>query len=238
MRITQMATPNSKLLPRTKNVAIYCRVSTRQHSQSQSLEAQEEYLSAFAAAHLLWSVVGVYCDKASGLNNLKMPAFQHMMNDCRNGKIDLVIVKSISRVGRNTVQVLNICRELKSLGVDMYFDIEKTFLCDTRSELMITIYASLYQDESESKSYSIRWGNRVHFENGTSCFYNRICYGYKHNTEGQLVIDSEKAEIVKRIFRWRTENASLRKIADRLRHEEIPAPRYGKKWNIETIRKY
>ena len=94
-----------------------------------------------------------------------------MMEDCRAGKIDRILVKSISRLGRNTVQFLQACDMLNALHVDVYFEIEKLYISDPKAVKMLTIYASLYQHESESKSFATRWGILTRFRDGSS----KIC---------------------------------------------------------------
>lgn len=137
---------------RPKRVAAYCRVSTMQEIQHHSLEAQRDYYEKLIASRPHRIFVGVYADQASGRHNLKMQDFQRLLGDCRNGKIDLIRVKSISRMGRNTVQFLQACTELNDLGVDVYFEVEKLHINDPQAVRLLTIYASLYQNESESKS--------------------------------------------------------------------------------------
>ena len=222
---------------RPKRVAAYCRVSTMQEIQHHSLEAQRDYYEKLIASRPHWIFVGVYTDQVSGRHNLKMRDFQRMLEDCRNGKIDLVLVKSISRMGRNTVQFLQACTELNGLGVDVYFEVEKLHINDPQAVRLLTIYASLYQNESESKSALITWGIRVRFANGSSGFANRPCYGYRRNPAGLLEIVPEEAEIVRQIFRWHREGRSLRYIAKALGNMGINSPRGHTNWSVETIRK-
>ena len=220
-----------------KRVAAYGRVSTMQEIQHHSLEAQRDYYEKLIASRPHWIFVGVYTDQVSGRYNLKMSDFQRMLEDCRNGKIDLILVKSISRMGRNTVQFLQACTELNNLGVDAYFEVEKLHINDPQAVRLLTIYASLYQNESESKSALITWGIRVRFANGSSAFANRPCYGYCCNAEGLLEIVPEEAEIVRRIHSWHREGRSLRCISKTLADMDIKSPRGHSKWGIETIRK-
>ena len=115
-----------------KKVAAYCRVSTDQEIQLRSLETQQEYYENLIKSKPGWQFVGIYADTASGLNNKKMLGFQDLMQDCRNGKIDLILIKSISRLGRNTVQFLKSCDELKALNVEVFLD---TFAYDSCNQL-------------------------------------------------------------------------------------------------------
>ena len=138
-----------------------------------------------------------------------MRAFQQMMTNCRAGKIDLILVKSISRLSRNTVQFLEACNELNQLRVEVYFEVEKLFISNPKAVKMLTIHASLYQNESEGKSYSIRWGNTARFQDGSSGLFERPCYGYRKNETGHLVPEPHEAETVQKIFQWRSESNSL-----------------------------
>ena len=222
---------------RPKRVAAYCRVSTMQEIQYHSLEAQQDYYKKRIASCPHWIFVGVYTDQASGRHNLKMHDFQRLLDDCRNGKIDLILVKSISRMGRNTVQFLQACTELNDLRVDVYFEVEKLHINDPQAVRLLTIYASLYQNESESKSALIRWGIHVRFADGSSAFANRPCYGYCCNREGLLEIVPQEAELVRQIFMWRREGRSLRSISKALADMGIKSTRGHSNWSIETIRK-
>ena len=222
---------------RPKRVAAYCRVSTMQEIQHHSLEAQRNYYEKLIASRPHWIFVGVYTDQASGRHNLKMRDFQRMLEECRNGKIDLILVKSISRMGRNTVQFLQACTELNDIGVDVYFEVEKLHINDPQAVRLLTIYASLYQNESESKSALITWGIRVRFANGSSGLANRPCYGYRRNAAGLLEIVPEEAETVRQIYSWHREGRSLRSISKAVADMGIKSPRGRSKWGIETIRK-
>ena len=224
-------------IPRPYRVAAYCRVSTPQEMQYHSLEAQRKHFEKYIDSKLNWIFVGVYAEQASGRHNAKMKEFQRMMADCRAGNIDFILVKSISRLGRNTLQFLQACNELKDLGVDVYFEVENLHINDPYAVRLLTIYAGMYQNESESKSYGIKWGFRVRFKSGDAKFYNRPCYGYKKGADGTLEIVPEEAAVVTLIFDWKSEGASLRTIASRLMDMKIKAPRGGDIWGIETVRK-
>ncbi len=166
-----------------------------------------------------------------------MRNFQQMMDDCRSGKIDLILVKSASRLGRNTLQFLQACEELKSLEVEVYFQIEKLYLHNPKATRLLTIYASVYQNESETKSRNITWGIRTRFANGTSALSNRPCYGYRKADDGSLIIFPAEAEVVRQIYMYRRQGMSLRKIAAELDDADIPSPKGRIFWSIEAIRR-
>lgn len=218
-------------------VAAYCRVSTQQEIQFHSLEAQREFFVKQIRRRKNWIFAGIYADQASGKNNQKMPEFQRLMEDCRNGNIDLVLIKSISRMGRNTLQFLMACSELHALGVDLCFEVEHLSNSDPKLYQMLTIFAGLYQNEIEEKSAAIRWTNQVKFAVGTSGYIDRPCYGYRRNEEGKLVPNPVEAAIVRMIFRWHEHGCSLREISQRLYTAAIPSPRGKEAWGIESLRK-
>lgn len=153
MIITIRQPPQLPKAVRPTRVAAYCRVSTMQEIQHHSLEAQRDHYEKLIASRPHWIFVGVYIDQASGRHNLKMRDFQRMLEDCRNGKIDLILVKSISRMGRNTVQFLQACTELNELGVDVYFEVEKLHINDPQAVRLLTIYASLYKTRAKAKAH-------------------------------------------------------------------------------------
>ncbi len=219
------------------SVAAYCRVSKTQDEQYSSLQAQTEYYCRYINSRCYWEFAGVYADRASGRCDRKMSKFQAMMSECREGQIDLILVKSISRFGRNTLEMLQAFNELKTLNVDVKFDVERLSLKDSKAMLMLTIYSALAQEESETRSYSIRWGIRQRFKNGTSGFLNRTCYGYRKLVNGKLVINAEEAEVIRQIYQWRAEGATLRVISSRLEKYGVKAPRGGETWGPETLRK-
>lgn len=220
-----------------KRVAAYCRVSTQQEIQHHSLEAQREHYENRILGTSGWEFVGIYTDESSGRNNRKMYDFQRMMEDCRADKIDLILVKFISRLGRNTLQFLNACDELKLLGVDVYFEVEKIYLHNSKAVQLLTIYASVYQHESEMKSANTCWGIRTRFANGTSAVANMPCYGYCRNKNGDLELIPDEAAVVRLIYDYHRQGMSLRRIAGELCSRGILSPKGKLEWSIETIRR-
>ncbi|MBE6776025.1 MAG: recombinase family protein [Ruminococcaceae bacterium] len=233
----QIIPPKPTFPYKMKNVAAYCRVSTEQEMQHHSLEAQREYYKKFIESKILWRFAGVYADEASGRHNEKMKDFQRLMDDCRAGKIDLIVVKSISRFGRNTLQFLQACVELRARDIEVLFEVENLYLSDEKARMTLAIYAALYQSESQSKSHAIKWSFKTFFENGTSGFYNTPCYGYKRDGRDSLKIIPEEAGVVVLMYEMHQSGCSLRQISKHLSELKIKAPRGGDTWSIETIRK-
>ncbi len=237
MKITKRpATMLPKIIIHRK-VAAYCRVSTQQEIQHHSLEAQREYYKKRITSNPGWEFVDIYADEVSGRNNQKMLDFQRLMEDCRAGKIDLILTKSISRLGRNTLQFLNACDELKQLNVDVFFEVEKLYLHNPKAVRLLTIYASVYQNESEVKSAYTCWGIRIWFANGSSAKANTPCYGYRRNKLGELEIVPTEAAVVQMIYALRHQGQSLRKIVVELKEKAILSPRGKAVWSVETVRR-
>lgn len=237
MKVTMRpATKLPKIIIHRK-VAAYCRVSTQQEIQHHSLEAQQEYYEKRILSTSGWEFAGIYADEASGRNNRKMRDFQRMMDDCRAGKIDLILAKSISRLGRNTLQFLNACEELKQLNVDVYFEVEKLYLHDPKAVRLLTIYAGVYQNESEVKSFNTRWGIRTRFANGSSGKANTPCYGYRCSKTGKLEVETTEAAVVQMIYDLRQRGMSLREIVTELKKLAIPSPKGKSVWGVETVRR-
>lgn len=175
-------------------VAAYCRVSTRQEEQDGSIEQQERYYEQYISKNQNWTNAGVFSERVSGLNMKGRTEFHALMKLCRRRKIDLILVKSFSRLGRNTLDMLRALRELRDLGVDVYFEEENLWLHDERMEMLITVFCALAQSESESMSQNIRWCVRQGFRMGTSGYADFVCYGYKQGDDGRLAIDEPDAE--------------------------------------------
>ena len=202
-----------------------------------SLSNQKQYYRHYIAHHTNWQLVGIFSDSISARTIQKRRQFQRMMSLCRSGKIDLILAKSIKRFGRNTLDLLQTFQELNGLGVEVYFEVERMHIGNPKDLLMLTIFAGLAQNESENLSADIKWGIRHAFRSGTSGFITRPCYGYRKDKCGELVIHEAEAKIVKKIFRWRHEGCSLRKISELLFSQGILSPSGKAKWGSETINK-
>ncbi len=160
------------------HVAAYCRVSSPSEEQELSLETQVTYYSNKISNNPLWVNAGVFADTATGRNMKERTAFKKLLVKCRTGKVDLILSKSISRFGRNSLDIIKALRELRGRGVDVYFDQENIHLLDQTAQHAIEIYCALAQNESENKSHNIKWGIKAGFEQGTSGYQHFACYGY------------------------------------------------------------
>lgn len=220
---------------REKRVGIYCRVSTSSTEQLQSLSAQISYLTRVIAATTQWLLADVYMDIASSKTGSSRKEFNRMLADCGSHKLDIVLTKSISRFGRDTVEVLDALKQLKLCGVRVIFEQEELDTVNTDSDLMITIIESVAQAENESRSENIKWGIKQRAASGSSKLYDRKCYGYKHNKDGKLVIDEETADNVKLIFDLYLRGYSVLGIMKELEERKIASPTGRDKWCKRTI---
>ena len=182
-------------------MAAYCRVSTDQEEQLLSYENQVNYYTKFIKDNLLYTFAGVYADEGiSATNTKKREEFNRMIADCREGKIDMIITKSISRFARNTLDCLNYVRELKELGIGILFEKENINTLDAKGEVLLTILSSLAQDESRSISENSTWGIRRRFEAGKHKMSTKRFLGYDSDETGKLIVNSRQAKIVVRLF--------------------------------------
>ena len=215
-------------------VAAYCRVSTDSDEQMVSLDAQKAHYESYIKLNNEWEYAGLYYDE--GITGTKMAArsgLLSMLSDCEEGKIDLIITKSISRFARNTMDCLGMVRKLTDLGIYIIFEKENIHTQSMESELMLSILASLAESESVSISQNNKWGIRKRFEKGTFVI-SYPPYGYK-NIDGEMVIVPEQAEIVKEIVAACLAGNGAYTIAKMLNDKGIPAKRGGR-WQESTIK--
>lgn len=176
-------------------------MSTDQEEQLSSYENQVNYYTELITKEPTYQMVDVYADEGiSGTNTKKRDDFNRMIKDCRAGKIDLIITKSISRFARNTLDCLNYVRELKELGIGIVFEKENINTLDAKGEVLLTILSSLAQDESRSISENCTWGIRRRFEQGQHKMSTKRFLGYDTDEDGKLVVNKPQAKIVVRLY--------------------------------------
>ncbi len=220
-----------------KRVAAYARVSTELEEQQSSYETQVAYYTDYIINHPDWEFVKVYADEGkSGVGTKNRKGFNEMVSDALSGKIDLIITKSVSRFARNTVDSLTTIRNLKSKGVECYFEKENIRTFDSKGELLITIMSSLAQEESRSLSENTTWGKRKRFANGKPYVPFSRFLGYDRGPDGALVVNRKEAVTVRRIYDMFLRGMSTYGIAKQLTAEGIPAPGGGKKWYENTVK--
>ena len=224
-------------VPKKIRVAAYCRVSTDSDEQAGSYDAQIKHYTNQIESNPEWTLAGVFADDGiSGTNTKKRDEFNRMIEKCLAGKIDMVLTKSISRFARNTLDCLKYVRQLKEKGVAVYFEKENINTLDSKGEVMITIMASLAQQESESISKNVKLGIDFRNKQGKVQVNHNRFLGYTKDAEGHLIIDPEQAEVVKRIYREYLEGASLDGIAKRLEADGILTGAGGSRWHTSTLR--
>ncbi len=212
-------------------VAAYARVSAEMEWKLHSLEEQSDYFRSYISAHDDWELVGVYSDYGISGTVIQRPEFQRMLDDCRAGKIDLVVTKSITRFARNTIILLQTIRELKALGVDCYFEKEAMHSISPDGELLLTLLAMYAEEEARSASENQLWRVRRKFENGEPWVGKML--GYRL-IDGKLTIIPEEAEIVKQIFTDYLSGMGANAIANKLFQSGISTDSI-KKWSYSGV---
>lgn len=216
---------------RRRRVAAYARVSSGKDAQLHSLSAQISYYNSYIGSRGDWQLVGIYADEALTGTKDSRPEFQRLLADCRAGKIDMVVVKSVTRLARNTVTLLETARELKLLGIDIFFEKENIHTMSSDGELMLTLLASYAQEESRSASENVKWRIRKNFELGIPNAGNTLGYRLKNGT---FEIVPEEAEVVRQIFTDYLSGMGRTAIARKLTRMGIPT-KYGEQWNPNTL---
>lgn len=227
---TMTAEQNQKI-----RVAAYCRVSSDSADQLNSYMAQMRYYENFLAHSETETLVSVYADEGiTGTRMDKRDDFQRMLKDCRRGKIDRIISKSVSRFARNTKECLTVIRELKSLGITVMFEKEGIDTAKISDEMMITIMGGLAQEESTSISSNMRWSAQKRMANGTYKIA-RPPFGFDIS-KGVLTINEPQAKVVRKIFQLYISGYGVQKIAEWLKSENVAGSNHQVSWTADTVR--
>ena len=227
----------SRIDMRPKRVAAYCRVSTDREEQEHSFETQKAMYTEMIMMKPTWQTAGIYADE--GITSTvakKRPGFMKMIKDCRKGKIDMIVTKSVSRFSRNNLDCLMYVRELKQLGIPIIFEKEGINTIQVSSELLLTLFGALSQAESESISMNVKLGIRQSLKNGNVRFSYKTFLGYRKGADGQPEIVPEQADIVRRIYNDFLAGATYLEIAKRLTEENVPTMGGGSRWFSERIK--
>ncbi len=219
--------------PKRKKVAAYVRVSSGKDAMMHSLSAQISYYSKLIQDNPNWQYGGVYADEAQTGTKDSRPEFQRLLEDCKQGKIDMIITKSISRFARNTLTVLETIRELRKLGIDVYFEKENIHSLSEEGELMLTLLSSFAQEESLSVSENCKWRIRDKFKQGISTNFKMLGYELKNN---QITVIPKEAKVVKMIFQDYLNGMGINAIVRKLQDKGIPT-KGGGTWHESTVRK-
>ena len=219
-----------------KRVAAYCRVSTKQEEQLNSYETQVRYYTDRINREPGWKLAGIYADKGiTGTSMKKRDEFNKLIRQCKRGKVDMIIVKSISRFARNTLDCLKITRMLRELKVDVYFEEQNLHSIDPSSEFYISIYGSVAQSESENISHNVTWGKARSAKEGNVFFAYKSFLGYRRGADGKPEIDPEQANTVRRIYDHFLAGNSLQQIANGLTADGIPTPMGRTVWQASVV---
>lgn len=220
--------------PFKTKVAAYARVSTGSEEQLESLEAQIQHYEEYIQKNNEWEFVKVYFDEGiTGTSVEERKGLLELLDDCKSGKIDLILTKSISRFSRNLTYSLEIIRELIDLDVFIYFEKEQINTGKMESEFILTILSSLAEDESKSISENVKWSFKKKVENGTYKFASSP-FGYDIDEDGQLIVNKEESEIIYWIFKTYLNGKGCYKIARKLNAKGVMSPR-NTKWTSKTI---
>ena len=230
VQIIQPYQPQSDAL---EKVAAYCRVSTDSKDQLNSYHTQIGYYTNFIAQHPGWELVDIYADEGiTGTSLEKRDEFKRMLQDCRAGKISRILVKSVSRFARNTLELIETTRELKDLGVVVVFEEQGIDTAQMLGEMQLTLLAMAAQEESTSISKNMRWSIQKRMESG-SFVTNYAPFGYRLEG-GVLFPEPEEARVVKAIFTLFLSGRGALSIAKELNADQIPT-RHGGKWGRSSV---
>lgn len=220
-----------------RRAAAYARISTDHDDQLTSCETQVEYYTDYIKKHPDLEFVKVYTDEGiTGTSIKHREGFKQMIADALAGEIDLIITKSVSRFARNTVDLLSTIRELKEHGVEVWFEREHIHTSEPRGELMLSIMASLAQEESRSISENCKWGQRRRFSEGKFTVPFKRFLGYDRGENGGLVINEEQAVIVRRIYVMFLQGNTPYAIAKALTEDNIPTPGGKTLWRRNVVK--
>ena len=218
---------NVTVIPATRNIhtgirkdavtkrktAGYARVSTDSEEQLTSYENQKAFYTEKIMKNPEWTMVDIFADEGiTGTSTCRRKDFLRMIRQCRQGKIDMILAKSVSRFARNTLDTISYTRELRSLGIAVIFEEQNINSIYPESEFLIALHAAFAQSESESISANVRWGKRQSIKDGKVTFQYKTLLGYEKGPDGNPVIIPEEAETVRRIFEWYLAGKSVRDI--------------------------
>ena len=221
---------------RQLRVAAYCRVSTDDEEQLTSYEAQKNYYTDKIMTNKEWTMAGIFADEGiTGTSARKRPEFLRMIRQCKQGKIDIVLTKSISRFARNTVDCLNYVRALKELGIAVIFEKENMNTLEVDSEILITMLGAFAQSESESISANVRWGIRQAMKEGKATIQYKYLYGYRKGDDSKPEIIPAQAEIVRKIYDLFLSGTPVRGIQEYLNANSVPNINGEPKWARSAI---
>lgn len=233
---TDAAKPND--VPKEMKVCAYCRVSTEEESQQSSYELQVQHYTQYIKDHENWTLQGIYADEGiSGTSVMHRKQFLQMIEECKEGKINLIVTKSISRFARNVLDCISYVRQLKLLNppVGVFFEMEGINSLDPNSEMILTILSIVAQEESKQKSDSLKWSYRRRFAKGIPVNNMWAIMGYDTDEQGNIFIVEKEAEIVRFMFKAYLEGKSTSDIAEALTIAKVPTPKGKEVWQAGVV---
>lgn len=235
--ILPLTTPDERSIRKHQlRVAAYCRVSTDEEEQLTSYEAQKAYYTDKIMTTPEWTMAEIFADEGiTGTCDRKRPEFLRMIRQCKQGKIDIVLTKSISRFARNTVDCLKYIRLLKAQGIAVIFEKENINTLESDSEIIITMMGAFAQGESESISANVKWGQRQAMREGKVVFQYAKMYGYERGEDGKPKIIPEQAVVVRRIFDAYLAGSSVRAIKEMLENDHILTSLGAETWSVGVL---
>ena len=221
---------------RKTRVAAYCRVSTDEEDQMNSLDTQVKYYTGKIAENPNWTMAGIYADEGiTGTRTDKREKFMSLMRDCEKGKVDLILTKSTTRFARNTVDSLSWIRKLRAMGIGVYFEEQNLDSLKTENETLLGFFSVMAQSESESISANIKWGVQKRMKNGTYSLNFKLL-GYRKGEDGNPYIVPEEAEIVRTLYQMVLDGASILMLKQYLEENHIKTPKGKDEWSMTVIR--
>jgi len=192
--------------------------------QLRSIGGQAKYLIDIVIRHPGWIYQGVFIDICTDSRSDKRTELQRMLTECRAGLIDMVLVRTVSGLGRNTLDTLNIIRELKDLGIEVLFADDSISTMAVEGELLLTLLAAFAQEDNRNRRMNVLWGVQKRLKDGTSVLYKRKCYGYDTGKEGEMTINEEAARVVRFLYKSYLAGNSICYIQKQLEEKGIPSP--------------
>lgn len=239
--VIKIASPNQYIAStcldiKKKKVAAYARVSTDSDDQIHSFKSQIDEYTKKITSNPNWEFVGMYSDEGITGTSLKCrDGFNAMVKEAKAGGIDLILVKSVSRFGRNTVDLLSTIRELRNIGVEIIFEKEGISSLDTKTDMILTFHSSIAQEESKNISDNVKWAIKKKMKEGNWSISTAKFLGYGKDENGNLIIDEEQAEVVRAIFNLYLANKSIKEIIDFLEGCHYLTGSGKEKWNRQNI---
>lgn len=229
--------PQEQAKKRNLRVAAYCRVSTGDEEQLTSYENQKAFYTEKIMKNPDWTMVDIFADEGiTGTSTCRRKQFLRMIRQCRQGKIDMILAKSVSRFARNTLDTISYTRELRGLGIAVIFEEQNINSIYPESEFLIALHAAFAQSESESISANVRWGKRQSIKDGKVTFQYKTMLGYEKGPDGAPVVIPEEAEIICRIFEWYLAGRSVQNIRQALEASGVRNAAGTTEWTTSNLR--